>query len=92
MQTYMYAVSARACRQSCVVGARTCRQSCAVSARAHGRGCTYLFKELFEQCRRPAMVQAPGFGRMRDIGTVQDHGQRFGLVYATHRHTQQQWY
>ena len=61
-------------------------------AHAHASVRTYLFKELFEQCRRPAMVQAPGFGRMRDIGTVQDHGQRFGLVYATHRHTQQQWY
>lgn len=43
----------------------------------------YLSEELLQQKGGPAMVQAPVFGRMADVRSVQQQGQRLGLVWPS---------
>ena len=51
-------------------------------AGAHRDAATYLVEELLEEGRRPAEVEGPVLGRMRDVCAVQRHGQCFRLVHA----------
>lgn len=43
---------------------------------------THLSKELLQEGSGPAVVKVPAFGRVADVGRVQQQGQGFGFVNA----------
>lgn len=43
---------------------------------------THLSEELLQEGSGPAVVKVPAFGRVADVGRVQQQGQGFGFVNA----------
>lgn len=49
--------------------------------------CDHLSEELLQQREGPAVMEAPGFRRVTDVGSMKQQGQGFGFAYPANTAT-----